>query len=435
MHLLCGPGAVKSNKMDDGPPLLHYILLVILLIFSFFFSGSETAIFSLNRLERNSLKKSKSKNGRNIIQFLLENHEQLLITILTGNMVVNIFASSVGSIIGAHIFNGKSDLFSIIGMTIILLMAGELTPKRLAVNHPKAFTRLASVPLYYLHIILSPVRAGLNYITRRVLVKFSENIGENREDRHALVLSTAELGFNESILKQSEYRLFKSYLTFKDKTAHSVMTPRSELKTIPWNISIGEVVGLIAAEPDYIINSSLILFKEDNDHLYGWVPVFDLLSRKIQNKDMDLEIGTLAEKFISVPESKDLNRLIAELREADTDIVQLVDEYGGTAGIIWFRNIIEDVLKAFYTPYKETFNDTPESVEIIPGNMAIEELEEFLGMEIITDADTAAGLFMEKHGDIPEINDVITCSHINFKVIRMDGNKIELLSVEERDKQ
>ncbi len=102
----------------------NYILLGILLLFSFYFSGSETAIFSLNRLERNAFKETKSKKKNLIISFLLDNQEQLLITILTGNMVVNIFASSIGSIIGDRFFKGKAEIFSIIGMTIILLLIG-----------------------------------------------------------------------------------------------------------------------------------------------------------------------------------------------------------------------------------------------------------------------------------------------------------------------
>ena len=108
--------------MTEEPGLYKYILLSFLLLLSFYFSGSESAIFSLNRLERNSLKETKSAKQKKKLVFLLDNQDQLLISILTGNMIVNIFASSLGSEIGDFIFAGGSELLSIIGMTILLLL-------------------------------------------------------------------------------------------------------------------------------------------------------------------------------------------------------------------------------------------------------------------------------------------------------------------------
>ena len=142
--------------MDELLSLYPYLLLGILLFLSFYFSGTETAIFSLSRIERNSLRQTKSGRMRHILTFLLDHQEQLLITILTGNMIVNIFASSIGEVIGERLFGGDSELFSILSVTLLLLLFGELTPKRIAVNHPRDFTRLTAPPLYYLHRLQRP---------------------------------------------------------------------------------------------------------------------------------------------------------------------------------------------------------------------------------------------------------------------------------------
>ena len=421
-----------KHHMDEDPFLYHYILLCVLLLLSFYFSGSETAIFSLSRLERNFLIKTKSKKMQRILVFLLDHQDQLLITILTGNMVVNIFASSIGSVIGAQLFEGKSELISILWMTLLLLLVGELTPKRLAVDHSKGFTRLIAVPLYYLHLLLSPVRYVLNYISRWVLNIFSGSIGDEKENKYALVLSTAEIGYKQKIFQHSEYRLFKSYLAFKEKTAHGVMTPRSELKTLSYDLSIGEVINIIASSPEYVVNSSIILFKEDNDHLFGWIPLANVLECKFSNTNLNERISTLSRNFHTVPESKDLPTLILELREADMDIVLLVDEYGGTAGIVWFRNIIEDVLGAFYVPYKDNFDRNTKTGNIISGSMTIEDLQEFLGIIISIDAETAAGFFLEIFGEIPVLGDEILYRKIHLKVLKMEGNKIKTLHLEMR---
>ncbi len=418
--------------MDEDPFLYQYIFLCILLLLSFYFSGSETAIFSLSRLERNSLKKTKSKKMQRILVFLLDHQEQLLITILTGNMVVNIFAASIGSVIGASLFKGESEIISILWMTLLLLLVGELTPKRIAVNHSKGFTRLIAIPLYYLHLLFSPVRYFLNHISRWILNMFPRDMGNLKEDKYDLVLSTAELGHNQKILQHSEYRLFKSYLAFKEKTAHSIMTPRSEFKTLSHDLSIREVINIIASSPEYVVNSSIILFKEDIDHLFGWIPLANILEYKFGNTNLNERIGTLSRKFHTVPESKDLPTLILELREANMDIVLLVDEYGGTAGIVWFRNIIEDILRAFYVPYKEKFDKNTKTGNIIPGSMKIEDLQEILGIVINIDADTAAGFFLEIFGEIPNLGDKILYQKIHLKVLEMEGNKIKTLYLEMR---
>ena len=420
-----------SSYMDEDPLLIFSLLLGFLLLLSFYFSGSETAIFSLNRLERNSLLKTKVKKRRKIIKFILDQQEQLLITILTGNMVVNIFASSLGEIIGSRLFQVQGEVFSIVAMTAILVLAGELTPKRIAVLHSKGFTRLASFPLYYLHILLYPVRTVLTGLTKLLLDIFPASMGLSSDHKHTVVLSTAELGFQQQILKQSEYRLFKSYITFKEKTAGSIMIPRSELKTVSWDTSVGDVLKLIASDGSYVINSSVLLYKEDNDHLYGWVPLAALLDRKYGGGDIDQAVGDLSLNFHTVPDSKNLPTLIGELREAGSDIVLLVDEYGGTAGVVWFKNIIEDVLKAFYAPYKEQFEKVSiEDDTTVPGSMPLEEFQDIYGTKADTDSETVAGLFLELHGDIPGVGDTVEYQNLVLSVTSMEGNKITGLSVE-----
>ena len=257
-------------------------------------------------------------------------------------------------------------------------------------------------------------------------------MGVRVEDKHALVLSAAELGYNQAILKQSEYRLFKSYLAFKDKSATGVMTPRSELKTISSILSIGEVIDLVAAEPEYVMNSSLLLFNGDIDHLTGWVPLTSLLEAKFARQNLDQRISTLARNFHIVPSLKDLPTLILELREVDTDIALLVDEYGGTAGVVWFRNIIQDVLRAFYGPYKERFDEDPRTSIIIPGSMSREEFEEYLGIDIDLPVETVAGLFLAVFDDIPVPGDEIAYRGISLKVVTSEANKILTLRLKMR---
>ena len=415
--------------MDEDPFLYQYIILAFLLVCSAFFSGTETAIFSLNRLERNSLLKTRPKGLREKLTFLLGHQDQILITILTGNMVVNIFASGIGEAIGARLFGSETRVLSIAAMTLLLLLAGELTPKRFAVNHPQGFTRFAAYPLSYVHFAFSPVRIILNWITGRILGLYRGSQTDRGEPKHALVLSTAELGFNQQILKRSEYKLFKSYLQFKEKQARNVMTPRSELKTVSYNTSIGQVLNILREDPEYLVNSFLILHESDVDHLSGWVYIPDILQFKFKEDGKDARISTLAREFHAVPDSKSLTDLILEMRENEREVVLLVDEYGGTAGILWFRNIIEDVLKAFYAPFKENFSDIEDTSVTIPGSMSIEEFQEFFSCKVDTDAETVAGLFFDLYGDIPLIGAAVHCCRFELRVLSLEAHKIKELRV------
>jgi putative hemolysin len=413
--------------------IFNYILLGILLFLSFYFSGSEAAIFSLNRLERNALKETKSYKKNKIISYLLDNQDQLLISILTGNMIVNIFASSIGSIVGAKLFGENSGIISIIGMTLLLLLMGELTPKRIAVNHSKTFTRITAAPLFYLHHALTPIRFLLNHISVYILEFFPNNMEGEKDDEHALVLSTVELGFNQAILKNTEYSLFKSYLTLKKKSANSVMTPRSELKTLSSNLTMDEVLDLIANNRGFIMNSTILLHKNDNDNIVGWVPVSSILEYKFREDRREIKIKTISQKFHVVPESKKLPLLIAEMREADITLALILDEYGGTAGILWFRNIIEDAMRVYYNPIREVFGENRQNYIVIPGSMAIEDLEEFIEIDSQMDAVTAAGFFLENYGSIPTPGDEIRYNRIGMKVLEMEGNRILTLKIEMSD--
>jgi putative hemolysin len=417
--------------MDEDPLIYQYIILAALLLCSAFFSGSETAIFSLNRLERNSLLTTPRKGLRKKLSSLLAGQEKLLITILTGNTIVNIFASGLGENIGAKLFGGEAEFISIAAMTIILLIIGELTPKRIAVEHPKGFTRLAIYPLTFFHTLFAPLRIILSGITKRVLALYRGSQKDENEHKHTLVLSTAELGLNQHILKHSEYRLFKSYLLFKEKQAKSIMTPRNQLSTIPGHTSIKETLGLLKKQN--LEHSFLLLHEEDIDHLSGWISLPDLLHYKFSSDDRARPVSALARDFLVVPESKLLIELIVEMREESREVVLLVDEYGGTAGILWIKNIIEDVLKAFYTPYNKSFSDIQDHSIIIPGAMSIEEFAEFFGEKVDTEAETAAGLFIDLYGKIPHPEARVEWGNFDLMVASIEAHTITEIMVTEKE--
>ncbi len=226
--------------------------------------------------------------------------------------------------------------------------------------------------------------------------------------------------------------MFKSYLAFKDKHAGDVMTPRVLLKSIACDLSIKEVIDLVESYPEYVVNSSIILYKDDNDNFYGWVAVTDLLECKFNGKRLNEKIRTLSKNFYTVPQSKNLQSLITELREAETDIALIIDEYGSNAGVVWFRDIIQDILKVFYSPEKIKLDKETAGIKEIPGSLTLEEFQEILGIEIEDKSVTVAGFFLERFDEIPKKGDEIIFHEIRLSILEMEGNKISKLQLEIR---
>ena len=147
----------------DLPPLL--ILLATLLLLSAYFSGSEAAFFSLSTLEQDSLKRRSTPKLARILSRIFSSPDDILITLLTGNMFVNVFASSLGEAIGERIFPFDTELFSIVSMTVLLLIFGEMTPKNLAVRNAQVFSRFSAVPLNFLFVLIAPIRWFFNPVS------------------------------------------------------------------------------------------------------------------------------------------------------------------------------------------------------------------------------------------------------------------------------
>ena len=418
---------------DDESSILRYLLLTALLLLSAFFSGTETAFFSLSRLERNSLLKTPAKHLRKVLNFILKNQDQILITVLTGNMIVNIFASAIAESIGHSIFQSNAEILSIVSMTILLLLIGELTPKNIAIRHSLGVSRATAYPVFYLHTILLPLRFGFEKISKAIISLFPGGMIKNNEHKHTLVLSTARMGYNQQILNNSEYKLFKSYFKFKDKTAHSAMIPRNQLITVNINKPIEILLDEIKNNKEMIHHSTILLHKDDVDHLCGWIHVNDLLRLKYNKNLPQNGLRDLVRDFFKVPESKSLVSLIEEMREENIELSLLVDEYGGTAGIIWFQNIIEDLLQAFYAPYRKGIEIKGDKYTSIPGDMPVEEFEDLFHVSLETEYETIAGIIYDILGEIPVNGEFVCYKGFRFRVNNVESNRIISVNIEKEE--
>jgi len=403
--------------------ILQIIILSLLLLCSAFFSGSETAFFSLSRLEQDSLKKRSSSLLKKIVARITSAPDALLITILTGNMLVNVFASTLAEIMGYRFFRHESELLSIISMTLIILLFGEMTPKNLAVRHSLAFARFSALPIYCLHILFTPVRRVFHGISDWIISFIPGELSQIREKKDTLILSAVQQGFRRGILNSSELSLFESFFSFKEKLVSDVMVPRTALKGVNIDSTTGDLLQGLTGGKVPLIGSYIISYKKDMDHLKGYIDMKDLLNFKYGLKEQ-AGLKEIVKPLYTIPGSKNLPELMTEMRNMNAEIAQVVDEYGGTAGIITFQIMVENLLGHFYPAEEENIKEIESHCYIIPADMEIEALERLFDIELQADVRTVAGLIFLELGDIPEQGTRIEYGELEFTILSIARNKI-----------
>jgi putative hemolysin len=408
--------------------LLRLIIsLAVLLLLSAYFSGSEAAFFSLSTLEQDSLKRRSGSKLAVILSRIFSSPDDILITLLTGNMFVNVFASSFAEAIGERIFAFETELFSIVSMTVLLLIFGEMTPKNLAVRKAQSFSRLSAVPLYYLYLMFKPLRWFFNLFNRLVNLLLPDRDG-GLLAKHSIIRSAVQIGYKEGILDQSELDLVESFCDFREKQAEEVMTPRTDIIGVDVSRRISELIGEPALMDESDGAALLPAFYQDLDHLVGYITFRDLLPYKFSFKT-DARLSEVLKTSITVPSTKNCAELLVEMRESNCEMAVVIDEYGGTAGVVTFKGLIEQLLGYFYPAGETQIVELPEGRYCVAGHLKIEELGALLGKEIPSDSRTVAGLITDTLQEIPSVGTQLVIGQIEFTVKRISKTRILELEV------
>ncbi len=412
-------------------------VLAILLIFSAFFSGSEVALFSLDKKKVKELKKDSKLIGE-YVQNLLDYPRRLLITILLGNTLFNVGASILSVQLGfefAHANNFPIDLIlliQIILLTILILIFGEITPKVWASKYPYKFTKFIAIPLYWISVLIYPVAKILTDLIK----VFASKINIDRA-RTALAASElgdlADIGVEKGTIEEDEHLLIHGLVEFKEITAREVMTPRVDITAVAADASFEEVRSLITESG----HSRIPLFEGNLDTVIGIMYAKDLLpylGNGNSNKDIDLK--KLARKALFIPESKLISELMHEFQEKNKHMGIVVDEYGGTAGLVSLEDILEEIVGEIRDEYDIEENEITkvnENSYLVLGKVSIDELNELLGSDFSSendDYDTIGGFIFNNAGKIPDEGYNFKYEEFKFTVKDVINNRINSVLVE-----
>jgi putative hemolysin len=307
-----------------------------------------------------------------------------------------------------------------------------MTPKNIAIRHSLPFFSFASRPLRITHLILNPVRRIIQWFERRIVNVLSGPIKQEDEDTKILIASTLQVALKKGIIHPSELEVLESFLDFKEKSAREVMLPRTEIRGVDLGEGLKGVWNEVKIQEAKGGRVELIpVYREDPDHLEGYINLQEVVPYRYGIRP-ESEIGEIVKDVHPVPERKNLLDLLREMIETDRAMAVVVDEYGGTAGIITFQQLIEDFLSFFYPANGQRHRQVAEGVYLVPGDYDLEDLQQLLGVELDSQNRTLAGLLIGRLGEIPARGKQIEFVGHSFVIRRVSKNRILEVEVQKK---
>ena len=426
---------MELSEFFDSILIWQLVLFILLLGMSAFFSGSETALFNLKRNDLEKLKHDLAPSSRLIVR-LLATPKRLLITILTGNTIVNVALASMAALITAEIASqsGVNQVLALvietIVLTIILVILGEITPKVLAMRHSLGFASRIIGSLSIIFKLFSPIaQVVYNLVEKLVTItglQPEENFTSDEE-----IKELVDLGQDQGVIGEEEKEMIHSIIQFGDTQAKEIMIPRPDVFMLHTEMTRDEVLTLIR-ESGY---SKYPLYKDQIDQIKGIVFIKDILPY-LHSSSQRINLERLARQAMFVPEHQYVDGLLREMQKEKQKLAIVVDEYGGFSGMIAVEDIIEEVLGDL----KDEIDDSEEETEIvelgkhvymIEASTHLDDVAEVLGIEFAEDRDfdSIGGLIYSSLGTIPEPGEVVEYENFKFEVLSVEKNRIEKVKV------
>jgi gliding motility-associated protein GldE len=413
------------------------LFLLICFILSAFFSGSEVALFSFNKKKLREFKKEHRIVG-SYVQLLLDHPKRLLVTILLGNTVANVAASIISVLIAlnaAHAYNISVEIalfLQILLLTILILLLGETTPKLWAQKYPLQFAKLVAIPLYWISIIFYPVSKILTdllvFVTSRFTFDKSKSVLQGTE-----ITDLADLSIEKGTIEEGEHELIHGIVSFKTVTAREIMTPRVDISAVSVEESFDELMNIINESG----HSRIPLYENSLDKIIGIIYAKDILPflRNPESRKT-LSLRNIAREALFVPETKLISNLLHEFQEKNLHLGIVVDEYGGTAGLISLEDILEEIVGEIRDEFDKEIEEISKLNDksfLVLGKVSIDELNELLGQDFSSendDYDTVGGFIFNHAGSIPQQGFHFIYNNYKFTVQEVINNRINKVIVE-----
>lgn len=416
--------------------MLGFGTILVLICLSAFFSSSEIALFSLP-YHRIDVLVEDGKPGAEMVRTLKANPHRLLVTILVGNNIVNIATSSiVTGLLAFYLPSGQAVIVATFGVTSLVLLFGESAPKSYAVEHTESWALTVARPLKLAEYLLLPLVVLFDYLTRQVnrLTGGRAALEEQYVTREEIA-EMIDAGEREGAIEDTEHELFQRLFRFRSLIAKNAMTPRSEIAAVGHDSSIETAVSVSLDSG----HDRLPVYSETLDTVIGIVRLHELVSRNRAASVNDPDATSVlacTQPTLHIPESRALDELLVDMREARIELAIVVDEFGTTEGLITLEDITEEIVGEILEQTEiRPIEMLDHRTMLVRGDVDIDLLNETLDLSLPPGEEyqTIAGFVLDQAGQAIEEGDEIRYGNLAFRINRAEGPRIRRIRIIRHD--
>ena len=403
------------------------LALIVLVALSAFFSATETAYMSLNRVRIKNMANDGDRRARRVMK-LLDSYDRLLATVLIGNNIVNISSASIATVLFVSFFKNNGATVSTVVMTVVVLIFGEITPKSLAKEAADSFALKVSGPVTVLNTLFFPLSFLLIHLKSAVsrLIRVEKSGGITEDELLTLVDEAEQDGGIDS----GEKELFHNVIEFTDLDAGDILTPRIDVVAI----DIEETPAALQKLFEETGFSRIPVYRETIDNIVGVVNEKDF-HRHLRGTENTIE--SILQPALFIPPSVKISELLKQLQQKKVHIAVVVDEFGGTEGIVTIEDIVEELVGEIWDEHDTVtagMRKIGENTFAVPASTELSEFFERFGVEEETDVSTVNGWVTAHIGKIPAVGDTFDFENLTVTVTATDEQRASEIKVTVHEK-
>ena len=408
-------------------------LVILLILISAFFSGSEIAYASASKPRLISEAEGGDRRAKKAVK-IVDDYVRAIATILVGNNLVNIAATSVITLLCVEYYipqNPNNTLIAEIIATLILLIFGEILPKIYCQENANRLALSFSGPLHGAMIFFRPITFLVSKFVEKLSVLWAREESEQAmtDEELAMVVDTIQ---EEGVFTEAEGELIKSAIEFGDVTAHEILIPRVDVAAYDLDSPLADLL----ADPEIMTYSRLPAYRESIDHIVGILPMKQLTKAVLTQGIENVDVESMLVEPLFVHMTKNINEILKDFRRTKTNMAVVLDEYGGTMGILTIEDILEEIVGEIYDetdePEEEEVQEVSEGIFLLDGSMNIYDMFDEIGWEpkdFESAYTTLSGWITELLDKFPEAGDTFSYERISGTVISVDGPLVDEVEI------
>lgn len=418
-----GSSAIQTDS------IIQLIILVILLIFSGLFSSAETSLTTVNIYKMKALAEEGSRRAKMVLK-LMENPGKVLSTILIGNNIVNITASSLMTIVVTKLFGSAAVGIATGVLTILVLIFGEITPKNLATIYSESFALFYAMPIKVLSVVLTPVIWLLDKLCNFIywILRVDPN-GVNKQMTESELRTIVNVSHEDGVIEGEEKEMITNVVDFGDSIAKDIMIPRADITMAPVDATYEEILDYFMEEQ----YSRLPIYEENKENIIGILHMKDLFFYQNRTEEAFSIREVMREPYYTYEYQK-TSGILEELRKNSVSITIVLDEYGAAAGMITLEDLLEEIVGEIRDEYddyeEEIIKQIDEHQYEVDGGAKIGDVNDALGLDLASeDYDSIGGYVIELLDHLPEIGETGQNERALFEVLEADKTRVERIRI------